>query len=98
MKTGEKGSVRQEHIPLGILHMLVATVLFAVLTVRNPDAARVFSAMVEHGGPLATPLMPEQRVAIQADIASAFRAAFLTMAAFTAAGFFLAVTNPLKRI
>jgi drug/metabolite transporter (DMT)-like permease len=29
MKTGEKGSVRQEHIPLGILHMLVATVLFA---------------------------------------------------------------------
>jgi len=77
---------------------LVATVLFAVLTVRNPDAARVFSAMVEHGGPLATPLMPEQRVAIQADIASAFRAAFLTMAAFTAAGFFLAVTNPLKRI
>jgi drug/metabolite transporter (DMT)-like permease len=29
MKTGEKGSVRQERIPLGILHMLVATVIFA---------------------------------------------------------------------
>ncbi len=77
---------------------LVATVLFAVLTVKNPDAARVFAAMVEHGGPLTTPLLPDQRAAIQADIAEAFRAAFLTMAAFTAAGFFLAVTNPLKRI
>ena len=29
MKTGDKTSLRQEHIPLGILHMLVATVLFA---------------------------------------------------------------------
>jgi hypothetical protein len=77
---------------------LVATVLFAVLTVRNPDAARVFAAMVEHGGPLATPLLPAERAAIQADIADAFRAAFLMMAAFTTAGFFLAVTNPLKRI
>jgi drug/metabolite transporter (DMT)-like permease len=28
-KTTEKSTVRQEHIPLGILHMLVATVLFA---------------------------------------------------------------------
>jgi hypothetical protein len=77
---------------------LVATVLFAVLTVKNADAARVFAAMVEHGGPLTTPLLPDERAAIQADIAEAFRAAFLTMAAFTTAGFFLAVTNPLKRI
>jgi MFS family permease len=77
---------------------LVAAVLFAVLAIKNPDAARVFAAMVEHGGPLATPLVPEQRAAIQADIAEAFRAAFLTMAAFTTAGFFLALTNPLKRI
>ena len=29
MKTGDKTSLRQEHIPLGILHMLVATMLFA---------------------------------------------------------------------
>ena len=77
---------------------LVATVLFAVLTVKNPDAARVFAAMVEHGGPLAAPLLPNERAAIQADIAEAFRAAFLTMAGFTTAGFFLALTNPLRRI
>jgi hypothetical protein len=77
---------------------LVATVLFAVLTLQNPDAAHAFAAMVEHGQPAASPLTPEQRAAIGADIAEAFAAAFLTMAAFTTAGFFLALTNPLKRI
>jgi EmrB/QacA subfamily drug resistance transporter len=77
---------------------LVATVLFAVLTLKNPEAARAFAGMVEHGQPAASPLAPEQRAAIGADIAEAFAAAFLTMAAFTIAGFFLALTNPLKRI
>ena len=77
---------------------LVATVLFAVLTLKNPDAARAFAAMVEHGRPLAGPMPAEQRAAIQADIAAAFRIAFLTIAAFTTAGFFLALTNPLRRI
>jgi len=54
--------------------------------------------MVEHGRPLAPSLPVEQRAAIQADIANAFRAAFLTIAAFTAVGFFLALSNPLRRI
>jgi hypothetical protein len=35
---------------------------------------------------------------IQADIAAAFRAAFLSIAAFTTAGFFLALTNPSRRV
>jgi len=39
-----------------------------------------------------------QQAVIQADIQDAFRAAFLTMAVFTTAGFFLALTNPLRRI
>jgi hypothetical protein len=39
-----------------------------------------------------------QQTAIQADIAEAFRVAFLAIAAFTTAGFFLALTNPLRRI
>jgi hypothetical protein len=43
-------------------------------------------------------LPPGQQAAIQADIREAFRAAFLTMAAFTTAGFFFALTNPLRRI
>jgi predicted MFS family arabinose efflux permease len=77
---------------------VVAAVLFAVLALKNPEAARAFATMVEQGR-AATAAVPEaQRAAIQADIADAFRSAFLTMAAFTTGGFFLAVTNPLRRI
>jgi EmrB/QacA subfamily drug resistance transporter len=76
---------------------LVATVLFGVLSLKNPEAARLFASMAEHGRHLAPTLSPVQQ-AVQADIAEAFRAAFLAMAAFTTAGFFLALTNPLRRI
>jgi EmrB/QacA subfamily drug resistance transporter len=75
---------------------LVATVLFAVLTMRNPEAARVFAIMVEHGQ---TPALDAaQRAAIRADIVDAFRAGFMLMAAFTACGCVLAVTNPMRKI
>jgi hypothetical protein len=77
---------------------VVATVLFAVLTLRNPEAARSFASMMEHGRALGPTLSAAQQAVIQADIAAAFRAAFLAMAAFTTAGFFLALTNPLRRI
>jgi EmrB/QacA subfamily drug resistance transporter len=77
---------------------LVATILFAVLSLRNPEAARVFASMVEQGHGMGQSLPEAQRVAIQTDIAEAFRAAYLTMAAFTTGGFFLALTNPLRRI
>jgi predicted MFS family arabinose efflux permease len=77
---------------------LVATVLFGVLTLRNPEAARVFAAMVEQGVSAETLLSGAQRAAIQSDITIAFRAAFLLIAGFTAAGFFLALTHPLRRI
>ena len=43
-------------------------------------------------------MSPEQRAALQTDIADAFRAAFLLIAGFTTCGFFLALTNPLRRI
>ncbi|MGB7258250.1 MAG: MFS transporter [Pseudolabrys sp.] len=77
---------------------LVATTLFAVLTIRNPEAARVFAIMVEHAGAAGPALAADQRAAIQGDITVAFRAAFLLMAAFTTCGFFLALTHPLRRI
>jgi len=76
---------------------LVATVLFAFLAIRNPEAARIFATMVHHGN-VAGALPAAQQAVVQADIQEAFRAAFLTMAAFTTAGFFLALTNPLRRI
>jgi EmrB/QacA subfamily drug resistance transporter len=77
---------------------LVATVLFAVFAIKNPDAAALFSAMVEHVQNAGASLSAKQRVAIAGDIASAFQAAFLVMAGFTTVGFFLALTNPLRRI
>lgn len=77
---------------------LVATLLFGKLTIENPEAARVFAAMVEHGRP-SGPAMDAARLAgIKTDIAAAFRAAFLLMAVFTAGGCILALTNPLRRI
>jgi predicted MFS family arabinose efflux permease len=77
---------------------IVAAVLFSVLSIKNPDSARAFATMVEHGRALAPSLPAEQRAAIQSDIAGAFSAAFFTIAAFTTIGFFLALSNPLKRI
>jgi EmrB/QacA subfamily drug resistance transporter len=75
---------------------LVATVLFAVLAMRNPEAARVFAIMVEHGH---TPAFDAaQTAAIRADIVDAFRAGFMLMALFTAAGCVLALTNPMRKI
>jgi len=75
---------------------LVGTVLFAYLAIANAEAAQVFATLVEHGAHAA--LAPAQRVAVEADIKAAFRAAFLLIAAFTTCGLVLALTNPLKRI
>ncbi len=77
---------------------IVATVLFGVLSLRNPEAANIFAGMVEHGRGLAPVLSLAQQATIRAEIKEAFRAAFLSMAAFTTAGFFFALTNPLRRI
>ena len=77
---------------------LVATLLFAYLSMKNPEAARVFTLMVERGVQAVPALPPDQRALVQADIAEAFRAAFLLIAGFTTCGFFLALTNPLRRI
>jgi len=77
---------------------LVAAMLFAVLALKNPEAATVFAKMVEGGSSAGAGLSPTQRAAIQADITEAFRAAFLLIAGFTSAGFFLALTHPMRRI
>ena len=77
---------------------LVSTVLFAVLSIRNPDAARVFGEMFEHAKDAGAGLSAGQMSAVQGDIKIAFRAAFIAMAAFTACGIFLTLTNPQKRI
>ena len=75
---------------------LVGTVLFAYLTIANPEAARIFAILVEQGARAG--LSGAQRAAVEADIAAAFRAAFLLIAGFAAGGLLLAATNPLRRI
>jgi predicted MFS family arabinose efflux permease len=77
---------------------LVAAVLFAALSMKNPEAARSFATMAEQGANVASNLPATQQAEIRPAIAGAFRVAFLSIAAFTAAGFFLALSIPLRRI
>jgi EmrB/QacA subfamily drug resistance transporter len=77
---------------------LVTAVLFAALATRNPDAAQVFARMVEQGARAASEVKPDELAAAQADIADAFRVAFLSIAGFTTMGVLLALSIPLRRI
>ncbi|MBO0757390.1 MAG: MFS transporter [Bradyrhizobiaceae bacterium] len=77
---------------------LVAAVLFAVLSIRNPAAAELFANMTERVAGVASHGTPIQQADVHAAIAEAFRIAFLAIAAFTATGFFLALSIPLRRI
>jgi EmrB/QacA subfamily drug resistance transporter len=77
---------------------LVGTVLFAALARGDPATARLFGALLEQGpGALASEGLPDigrHRV----EIAAAFRAAFLTIAGFAAAGVALAWSIPERRL
>jgi predicted MFS family arabinose efflux permease len=77
---------------------LVGTVLFASLTVVDPEAPRLFRALLEQGPDSLAGLPPARQAVIQAQIAGAFRAAFLTIAAFAAAGVALAWSIPARRL
>jgi EmrB/QacA subfamily drug resistance transporter len=76
---------------------LVGTVLFASLALGDPEAARIFAGQLQQApGTLAG--APPTAADIQAEIAAAFRAAFLTVAAFAAAGVALAWSIPARRL
>ena len=77
---------------------LVAFTLFAVLSLRNPEAAQAFVQLVERGGNAQEALTGPHADAMRADITAAFRAAFLLIASFTACNFVLAITHPVRRI
>jgi EmrB/QacA subfamily drug resistance transporter len=76
----------------------VATVLFAVLSATDPETARLFGIMVEQGPGVLATLSPQQQALAQAEIAEAFRTAFLIIAGFAGAGAALAMSIPLRRI
>ncbi len=77
---------------------LVAFTLFAVLSLRNPEAAQAFARMVESAGNAGEALRGPNAAAIQAAITAAFRAAFLLIAAFSAVNFVLTLSHPVRRI
>jgi len=77
---------------------LVAAVLFAALSIKNPEAARLFATMTQQAARLASDQPASQAAGIETAIAESFRVAFLSIAAFTTAGFFLALSIPLRRI
>jgi EmrB/QacA subfamily drug resistance transporter len=77
---------------------LVGTVLFAVLTWRDPQAAQLFGAMVREGQQVVAALPGPRQAEVHAVITGAFRAAFLAIACFTAMGVLLAWTIPARRL
>jgi predicted MFS family arabinose efflux permease len=77
---------------------IVAAVLFSVLTAADPETARLFSVMVQRGPNAMATLEPARQAVAQAEIAEAFQAAFLAMAAFTGIGLLLAWSIPVRRI
>ena len=77
---------------------LVGAVLFATLAARDPATASFFTTLVAQG-PRVLAALPEMRqVLVRSEIADAFRAAFLTIAAFTTSGLLLAWWLPVRRI
>ncbi|NVO12496.1 MAG: MFS transporter [Rhodoplanes sp.] len=84
-------------IGAGLGTALVATVLFGYLAVRDPEAMRLFGALIHHGRDAAAAGIAVP-TAIQAEIKNAFRVVFAAIACFTTAGVVLALTNPLRRI
>jgi EmrB/QacA subfamily drug resistance transporter len=76
----------------------VAAVLFSYLALVDRQAAGLFGAIIDHGPEAIATLAPARQAIIESEIADAFRAAFVTIAAFTAAGIWLAGTLPLRRL
>jgi EmrB/QacA subfamily drug resistance transporter len=77
---------------------LVGTVLFAALSLSDPATASLFATLVQQGTDALAALPAPRRAIALDEIARAFRAAFLTMAAFAALGLWLAWSIPTRRL
>jgi hypothetical protein len=77
---------------------LVGAILFAVLTIRDPQAAGMFARLVQEGPQALSVLPAAEQMVVRAEIADAFRAAFLTIGTFTTTGMLLAWWLPVRRI
>jgi hypothetical protein len=73
-------------------------VLFAAVAARDAETARLFHDLIQHGPDTLTHLAQPVRMQLQAEIRSAFVAAFLTIAGFAALGSALAWSIPVRRL
>jgi EmrB/QacA subfamily drug resistance transporter len=77
---------------------LVGAILFAVLTATDPKTATLFAELVQRGPVVLDGLDAAQRAVVATEIGSAFRAAFMCIAAFSGIGLVLAWSLPVRRI
>lgn len=76
----------------------VAAALFATLRAMDGEGAALLGPLLQQGPVVLETLPAASRAAVQGEFAAAFRAAFLTIAGFAAAGCVLAWSIPLRRI
>jgi MFS family permease len=77
---------------------LVGVVLFATMTAMNPNAGQSLAMILERGADALASMSAAQIAAIEAEIGTAFRVAFFTIAGFVATANVLAWSIPLRRI
>jgi hypothetical protein len=65
---------------------------------NDPETAKLFGTMIDHGPGAVTALSLARQAVIQSEISGAFRAAFVTVALFTGVGAGLAFSMPLRRV
>jgi EmrB/QacA subfamily drug resistance transporter len=77
---------------------LAGAVLFGALAATDAGTARLFARMVELGPSALAGLSPARMAEVHAEVASAFRAAFVAIALFPVLGAVMAWTMPVRRI
>jgi EmrB/QacA subfamily drug resistance transporter len=77
---------------------LVGSVLFATISLSDPEAAHLFAALVQLGPGTLGELSLERQAIILSEVGAAFRNAFLAVALFAAVGALLAWSIPSRRI
>ncbi len=77
---------------------IVGAVLFSVLSATDHGTAALFADMVERGPAILNTVAPARQAVVAAQIAGAFRSAFLTIAGFATLVLVLAWTVPVRRI
>jgi predicted MFS family arabinose efflux permease len=77
---------------------LVSTVLFATMTAMDHAATGILARILQEGPEVLNTLAPERAAVVRDEIVGAFRAAFVVIAVFCAAGAGLAWSLPIRRL